>query len=77
MQAQQPPPSDKDGGVLLKLEQDWANAVAKHDAAFIERVEDDAYVYTDAFRQRRAQGRRPRHRTGGRREDRFAFKLAA
>ena len=45
-QAQQPP--DKDTAALLKLEQDWANAVVKHDAAFIERVEDDAYVYTDA-----------------------------
>ena len=48
VQAQQPPPSDKDAATLLKLEQDWASAVAKHDAAFIERVEDDAYVYTDA-----------------------------
>ena len=39
---------DKDTAALLKLEQDWAEAVARHDAAFIERVEDDAYVYTDA-----------------------------
>ena len=46
--AQQPPPSDKDAATLLKLEQDWASAVARHDAAFIERVEDDTYVYTDA-----------------------------
>ena len=46
--AQQPPPSDKDTAALLKLEQDWASAVVKHDAAFIERVEDDTYVYTDA-----------------------------
>lgn len=40
--------SDKEAAALLKLEQDWANAVAKHDAAFIERVEADDYVYTDA-----------------------------
>ena len=40
--------SDKDTAALLKLEQDWANAVAKHDVAFIERVEADNYVYTDA-----------------------------
>ena len=45
VQAQQP---DKDAAALLGLEQDWANAVARHDDAFIERVEDDAYVYTDA-----------------------------
>lgn len=47
--AQQPrlSPADKDTPALLKLEQDWANAVAGHDAAFIERVEADAYVYTD------------------------------
>ncbi len=43
--AQQP---DNDTAALLKLEQDWADAVARHDAAFLERVEDDAYVYTDA-----------------------------
>ena len=47
-QAQQSPPPDKDTATLLKLEQDWASAVARHDAAFIERVEDDAYVFTDA-----------------------------
>ena len=41
-------PVEQDSTALLKLEQDWANAVAKHDAAFIERVEHDAYVYTDA-----------------------------
>ncbi len=40
--------TDKDAAALLKLEQDWANAVAKHDAAFIEKVEADDYVYTDA-----------------------------
>ncbi len=40
--------ADADVLTLLKLEQDWAEAVAKHDAAFIERVEADAYVYTDA-----------------------------
>ena len=40
--------TDKDAATLLKLEQDWANAVAKHDAAFIEKVEADNYVYTDA-----------------------------
>ena len=40
--------ANDDTADLLKLEQDWATAVAKHDAAFISRVEDDAYVYTDA-----------------------------
>ncbi len=40
--------ADKDTAALLKLEQDWANAVAKHDAEFIERVEAENYVYTDA-----------------------------
>ena len=40
--------ADKDTAALLKLEQDWANAVAKHDVAFIERVEAETYVYTDA-----------------------------
>ena len=40
--------ADKDTAALLKLEHDWANAVAKHDTAFIERVEADNYVYTDA-----------------------------
>ena len=44
----QQPASENDNTALLKLEQSWADAVAKHDAAFIERVEDDAYVYTDA-----------------------------
>lgn len=44
----QGPLSEGDKATLLKLEQDWAAAVARHDAAFIERVEDDAYVYTDA-----------------------------
>lgn len=44
----QQPLSDSERDTLLKLEQDWADAVAKHDAAFIERVENDAYVYTDA-----------------------------
>ena len=40
--------TNDDTADLLKLEQHWASAVAKHDAAFIERVEDEAYVYTDA-----------------------------
>ncbi len=44
----QPPVSDGDKAALLKLEQDWADAVARHDAAFIERVEHEAYIYTDA-----------------------------
>ena len=39
--------TDKDAAALLKLEQDWATAIAKHDAAFIEKVEADNYVYTD------------------------------
>ena len=39
--------ADKDTAALLKLEQDWADAVVRHDAGFIERVEADAYVYTD------------------------------
>ncbi len=44
----QPSPADGDKAVLLKLEQDWAGAIARHDAAFLERVEDDAFVYTDS-----------------------------
>ena len=40
--------TDKDAATLLKLEQDWATAVARHDAEFIEKVEADNYVYTDA-----------------------------
>ncbi len=43
----QPSPAD-DKAALLKLEQDWASAAAKHDTAFLERVEDDAFVYTDS-----------------------------
>ena len=45
---QSPSAADKDTSVLLKLEQDWADAGAKHDAVFIEHVEADAYIYTDA-----------------------------
>ena len=44
----QSPPADGEKAALLKLEQDWADAVARHDAAFLERVEADDYVYTDA-----------------------------
>ena len=44
----QPSPADGDKAALLKLEQDWAEAIARHDATFIERVEDEAFVYTDS-----------------------------
>ena len=41
-----PKPVESDADVLTKLEQDWGEAIAHHDADFLERTESDDYTYT-------------------------------
>ena len=38
--------SENEEAVLTKLEQDWADAVVRHDVDFLERLEADDYIYT-------------------------------
>lgn len=36
----------KPEAVLTKLEQDWGDAIVRHDVGFLERTEADDYIYT-------------------------------
>ena len=40
------PPVVDDEAALEKLEQDWGDAIQRHDAGFLERLEADGYTYT-------------------------------
>lgn len=38
-----------DEQAVLKLEQDWCEAEARHDTAFLDKVETDNFVFTDSL----------------------------
>ena len=44
--AETPEPVESDESVLTRLEQDWGEAIVRHDADFLERFESDDYTYT-------------------------------